>query len=352
MYPAGDTPGQFHLVGNLWWPKRVCPLPGLGGILVSDGYHVALLGLPRGEVLRRFDDGQGDGGDFAVSPDGSKVVVIGFQRASWLPAFARHLLERDSRERSWLYMTEHRLSMFDLRTGKRLWRHTFLREGFNNVAFSPDGSQVGGLSTRKDSVQATLWRAKDGHELRRWKVPGGATALAFTKEAGAVVQVQTDSGGTEFWSLSQGARLCMVSAGHLAVNPISGQIFGLAYFGRGIERWNLPDGRRVLPSWTQPWGSAPGLAVSPDGQWLAMGGYSDHPPGLWNLATGESLPIPTGTAPVDLRTLGWSPDSRWLALAGLDRNGVVIVDLKSTQAALTSPPVQVQAISPRSMDMP
>jgi uncharacterized protein (TIGR03067 family) len=59
--------------------------------------------------------------------------------------------------------------------------------------------------------------------------------------------------------------------------------------GREVVLWDLAEGKE-LRSFAWPWGLLTCMAVSPNGQWLAVGGQNGVK--VWDLTTGEERPVP------------------------------------------------------------
>jgi len=84
-----------------------------------------------------------------------------------------------------------------------------------------------------------------------------------------------------------------------------------------VRLWNTATHRLVatLQIGSGPFGSAPGVAFSPDGKLLATGG-GDGTVRPWNPATRRPVgaPLQTGTGPADaLNVVAFSPDGKLLA---------------------------------------
>ena len=69
--------------------------------------------------------------------------------------------------------------------------------------------------------------------------------------------------------------------------------------GQPVAEWPTPGDRGLLPAW------------SPDGRWVAFGGFDDSRLGLWvfEVATGCATAVLTGNYTMP----SWSRDGRWLA---------------------------------------
>ncbi|WP_433073524.1 hypothetical protein ACQP1P_25740 [Dactylosporangium sp. CA-052675] len=88
-----------------------------------------------------------------------------------------------------------------------------------------------------------------------------------------------------------------------------------------VRRPESPAPRRVIAAG----GPITGVALAPDGSWLAVGG-SRRPLEVWDVATGLRRPLPA--AATGLSRLAVAPDGTWLAGVGEDRV-VRLVDVRS-----------------------
>ena len=71
-------------------------------------------------------------------------------------------------------------------------------------------------------------------------------------------------------------------------------------------------------------GAGKRVAISPDGQWLALG--EDGPFEVRNLRKKEAPRLTLGSAP---RVFAFTPDSKAIALSGLEENELVLYDIQS-----------------------
>jgi WD40 repeat protein/serine/threonine protein kinase len=158
----------------------------------------------------------------------------------------------------------------------------------NQVAFSPDGRtlasiQWGGLVILRDPMTGAVRQTLAGSDNPDIVGPKsiGVFGLAFSPDGRIVVAQDPDT-----------------------LQPAS---------------YEVESGRR-LTSYEGVEGSVIGLAISPDGRWLA-GAIATHRLMLWELATGRLVTSIDGAHRSSVLNLAFSPDGRTLVTSGMD--GVV-----------------------------
>jgi len=100
-----------------------------------------------------------------------------------------------------------------------------------------------------------------------------------------------------------------------------------------VELWDLSTGEQrlglTLPGLTFQKNMVLGLALSPNGQWLASAGVGTV--FFWETGTGTQVK----SLPLDCNALSFSPDGRWLACQSLLRPTLILWDVIQDQAGPT-----------------
>jgi len=191
----------------------------------------------------------------AFSPDGTKLAVGG---------------------------SRPQIEVRDSKTGEALWtKHEPQLPQAMSVAFSPDGKSLAvgfGEYSQLRVFQVKLYEVATGREMETFAGPkGGVNDLAFHRDGRHLAVAGSDV--VEVWDV----------VAHKKVREL-----------RGHSKWVY------------------GVGFSPDGKWLATGGW-DRTIKLWDAATGEERLTIFGHKGFVL-DLSFSPDSRSIASTSEDRS--------------------------------
>jgi WD40 repeat protein/serine/threonine protein kinase len=275
--PAERRGWEWHYVKRLCHPERLSaevPARSISAIAFSpDGHRIAtgsggnFLAPTRHSTVALWDRETGQPRlpspatsnvvwSLAFSPDGSRLAVGG---------------------------ASPQVEVREANSGDVLWaKHEPKLPQAMSVAFSPDGKTLAvgfGKYSRLDVFEVTLYEVATGQAM--WTFPGpkgGVNDLAFHPDGRHLAVA--GSGVVEVWDV----------VGHTKVHEL-----------RGHSKWIYC------------------LAFSPDGKWLATGGW-DRTVKLRDAATGEEKLTIFGHDGFVL-DLAFSPDGRSLASASEDRSG-------------------------------
>jgi WD40 repeat protein/transcriptional regulator with XRE-family HTH domain len=208
--------------------------------------------------------------------------------------------------------------IWDTRTGKEVLDLKGHADGLNEVAFSPDGSQ---LATASSDFSVKLWDSRTGAVLKTLEGhTGWVYSVEFSPDGSTVISGSQD-GTAKLWDAASG-KLIMTLAGS------SG----------GVGEVSIsPDGRSVVTSgsdgtasvWDisaqggRDWLTLAGhqdvvleVTFSPDGERLATASW-DHTVRIWNARSGAALHILRGHTD-QVGGVAFSPDGLLVATAGYD----------------------------------
>lgn len=172
--------------------------------------------------------------------------------------------------------------------------------------------------TRSDNLR--LWSLPDGKPTRTFAGHlGGLSAVAFRPDGTQVVSAGSSDHPVRFWELSSGALVRALWSdatgfGHAAFSPDTRT--ALSWGEDGIIRlWDLSDAdslQTLVGSFHEP---VQAIAVSPDGQRLAIGG--ENRLAIWDAANGRVLSDENGKRfrPPKYETLdelAFSPGGKWI----------------------------------------
>ena len=214
-------------------------------------------------------------GSGALSPDdgadGSVHVwnLASGQLLKTYPGMAR-AFSADGRWMARVYPgDESKVTFVDLASGQE--KQTILVRHSTHISFSPDGRQI--ATTGDIASELTLWSVDTGKEIE---------TLPADKSYG--------------------------SYGLLAVafSPDGKVVAAAAYSGFAIKIWDVAAAR--LQRTLHGQSVVLGIAVSPDGRWLAAGSQEEL--SVWDLAAGKRIVTPYD-GPVS--RVAFSRDGRWLA---------------------------------------
>jgi len=206
-----------------------------------------------------------------------------------------------------------------------------------SMAVSLDGKKIA-LSNRsyKESDSLQIVDSESGKQLISFRAGAAPESLAFSEDGDSLLCISEEEGCLQLWNLAAkelvwSRREPRAYAGSaIDVRFLSGVVFGADdedYFYSIDNPWGDADvcrcetkTGRILREFSSKQGHIK-FAVSPDGRWLAIGGY-DAFVELWDLTTNKLARQFAGDQD-RIWCLAFSPDSRTLASGGGDGSVVV-----------------------------
>jgi WD40 repeat protein len=274
----------------------------------TDEIHVEICEAATGRRRQTISDLKGCVYSVAFSPDGTHVLVgTGFE----VPA------------------TEARLTVWDAATGHLDWEWTWKgAEGFPGVmsiAFSPDGKSLavglGGYSW--DSAgQITLLDVEARKKVKSFPAPvGGVNQLAFHPGGNRLAVAGKEI--VEIWDVGHrdSPKKIHTLRGHrnwvysVAFSP-DGKWLATGGWDRTIKLWNAESYDEERPTIFGHTGFVYDLVFSPDSLSLASAG-EDRKLALWEIPTGRNLATFHGHADI-VHAIAFRPDGLEIATASVD----------------------------------
>lgn len=301
---------------------------------------------PSAEFIRGF---RGPWGGASFSPDGRSLVTAGQwstqtvwdvasgqPRHFWLEGGALAALAFHPNSR-WLALssTDNKtIQLWDATTGSKIRSFNGHQAEVLAAMFLGDGSQ---LVSFDFNGALKFWETETGRELKSMQLDRAAGAV-FSRNGELLATKSTGASTTKLWTVSSGRLLRVLPASMNMdhVMALNADATLLADAGDRRETTSSPGLREVnairvydvttgeeryrIPLTSKDY-MLRSLTFSPDGRWLALGGYSTVR--LWELKTGR-LGFQADFGILE-KTVTFSPDGQWLALSS--RAGVTLCNI-------------------------
>jgi RNA polymerase sigma factor (sigma-70 family) len=323
---------------QLPWISHVVYSPD-GRLVVTDSEQNDLQAWDArdGRKLRRIDAGMEHVRDFAFSPDGTLIGVLG---CGLVPDRLR-----------W----NAHLTFIDVATGRLVRRSEWdLRESEQCLAFAPDGRTV---ATETDGGTLRLWDVATAKLLHQERLGGrqNLASIAFSPDAASHLLAIASGRVIRLWDAAhlRDARTIPVEGEHpptgLAFSPNGTTLAaGINTAGAEVRLWRVSEGTLLRRFKSQKSTSVVQVVFSPDGKLLAAAGHRG-PLVFFDAGSGKELDSAGKEA--DLVGAAWSgdapmafsPDGRTLAaIGGLE--ALHFWDLATGQDRLATPEAHLSAV--------
>lgn len=259
----------------------------------DEAVEEALLELHPPQILQNRAGNVGDGSDFDLSPDGTKLAI------------SYEVLDS---------ATGDRVAQLQI-PGKRLIGD--LEVPIKHVRYSPDGKLIAG--NRINTRNAEIWNAASGAVLHTLQGHSSLVrTVAFSPDS-RLLATGSDDKTARIWDVATGAPVCELRGHEGRINsaqfsPDSSQVVTASDDGTA-RVWDARTGKviRVLQGHTD---GVVWVDFSPGGEWIVTAS-EDGTARLWEASTGRTATVLAGHTN-RVNSARFSPDGKWIATASDD----------------------------------
>ena len=218
--------------------------------------------------------------------------------------------------------------LWDTATGKS--KGTLERIGKGSVqsfVFAPDGNTIATAGGWNDNV-VQLWDAQTGaHKTTLSGHTQEVNSIAYSPD-GSIIASGSKDGMVRLWDVATGKQKAVLArtswmnflfpwlnspVNSVAYSP-DGKTVAAGSIDRKVRLWDTQT-TKLKATLIGHTGSVNAVVYSPDGKIIATGGdRTDNTVHLWDAATGETIAVLTGYAPIN--ALAYSPDGKTIATGG------------------------------------
>jgi WD40 repeat protein/DNA-binding SARP family transcriptional activator len=237
------------------------------------------------------------------------------------------------------YYAYSRVTLWDVRTGRRVTQTAPDYNAVISLAFSPDGSRIGvgslgGTASVSDARTGRTLLTLRGHT-------GEIQAIAYSADGTRIATAGSD-GTTRIWDVADGRNLLSVQAGTAAVDAVAfspdGTRVATASADGGVRIWDItPAGSREWLTIGAHRGGVESLLYANDGKTIASTGFEDRYEKIWDARTGRFLHSFKVYKWPDVKAYGAiQADARLRASTGATSIGGYTASISSETSALYS----------------
>jgi WD40 repeat protein len=237
------------------------------------------------------------------------------------------------------YYAYSRVTLWDVRTGRRVTQTAPDYNAVISLAFSPDGSRIGvgslgGTASVSDARTGRTLLTLRGHT-------GEIQAIAYSADGARIATAGSD-GTTRIWDVADGRNLLSVQAGTAAVDAVAfspdGTRVATASADGGVRIWDItPAGSREWLTIGAHRGGVESLLYANDGKTIASTGFEDRYEKIWDARTGRFLHSFKVYKWPDVKAYGAiQADARLRASTGATSIGGYTASISSETSALYS----------------